>query len=126
MSETIKIDEDLEVGPFTGAGPHSCPSNVYAGASVRFAVNVLVIIKDAATAEVYYAGKVSVVKPDASTLSLGTPETLYVKSGLPWSVMGMPDVSFAASIVADELVGEVTIPGGYTVEISYLVEGIYT
>lgn len=126
MSTPLNISETNERGPYSGAGPHSIATSIAAGSAIRFAAQVGVIIKDATTSEVYYSGTMAVTKYDATNLALSTPVHRYCKTGLPWTNAGVPQVSFAAVITSDELVGNVTIPGGYDVEITYRIEGIYT
>jgi hypothetical protein len=126
MTTPLNISETNERTTFTGAGPHALVTSVGAGATARFSVQIGLIIKDVTSLEVYYSGIMAVTKYDATSVAISAPNHRYCQSGLPWTSAGAPQVSFAASVVFDELVLSVTIPGGYDVELSYRIDGVYT
>lgn len=121
MSTPVYLSEQAERGPFSGTGPHTVATSIPATTAERYAFGALVIIKDESTKDVYYVCMVRLVKTTNTTVAISAPIE-WPGAAVGWS----GNVSIAASIVSSELVLDVTIPAGHTVEISFRIEGVYT
>jgi hypothetical protein len=117
----IYISEIATKGSYVGTGPHSIATSLPAPAPLRAAVTVALIVSDSTTDEIYYVSRTSVVKYDDTNLTVGTPVVAHAAVG--WSG---GTVVIGASIVDDEVIGSLTIPDGYTVNIAYRVDGLTT
>lgn len=119
----VIITESGEAGPFSGAGPHSMPTHLSSPAAARYAMQANFRISDDATNEIYYVGRCALTKKDATTVAVTAQAQWFpaVGSGGAWD--GTVLVS-AASLIDDELVIGMTMPGGYTTNVSYRLEGL--
>lgn len=124
MSAPRLIFEIDEAGPFSGAGPHSIPTHYASDSAARYAIQCNWIIKDASTREIYYVARCVATKSAAATVTLTNFVQAFpvVGSGGAWD----GTVTAGVSISSDELIGSLTIPGGYTVEVSYRLDGFTT
>lgn len=120
MTIPIALRELSEQGPFTDAGPHRVATGIPVPSTLRAGVNARVLIKDTGTGDLVYDAMVRWTLYAANTFSSATITEIYAAVGWSGNVLIDPAVD------AGEAVADVLVPTGYTIEISYQLEGVST
>jgi hypothetical protein len=121
MSEPHYINELAERGEYSGVGPHDIATNIPAPAIIRAGVQVAAIVTDSTTTDIYYTVRFGVIKHSDTDLAIVNKVEGYMASG--W---GPGVVVISVAIVDNEVIASFTIPDGYTVNVTYRVDGLTT
>jgi hypothetical protein len=114
------LRELQEKGPFTDAGPHRIETHIPAPSTLRGGAGVRLVIRDTGSGEVVYHATTGITVHAASTIEASALVEVYA------------DAAWAGNVIVDPLIedeqvkADVLIPAGYTVEITYLIDGLAT